>query len=99
MQLSRKQIFLIMAVTLTWGLNWPVMKMGVTGFPPLTFRALCLWIGVPVLGLALVALKVRGPNASLRAARFDDVTHVRWALKAPIPVGGSGRLSFRGTVK
>ena len=58
MQLSRKQIFLIMAVTLTGGLNWPVMKMGVTGFPPLTFRALCLWIGVPVLGLALVALKV-----------------------------------------
>ena len=48
---------------------------------------------------ALVALKLRGPNASLRAARFDDVTHVRWALKAPVPVGGSGRLSFRGTVK
>ena len=48
---------------------------------------------------ALVALKVRGPANTLRPARFDDVTHVRWALKAPIPVGGSGRLSFRGTVK
>ena len=48
---------------------------------------------------ALAMLKVRGPGETLRPARFDDVTHVRWALKAPIPVGGSGRLSFRGTVK
>jgi len=35
-----------------------MMKMGVTGYPPLTFRALCLWIGVPVLWLVLRALKV-----------------------------------------
>ena len=48
MQLSRKQIILIIAVTLSWGLNWPMMKMGVTGFPPLTFRAICLLMGVPV---------------------------------------------------
>ena len=58
MHLSRKQLILIVLVTLTWGLNWPVMKMGVTGFPPLTFRAICLWIGVPVLGWALVLMKV-----------------------------------------
>ena len=58
MQLSRKQLILVVLVTLTWGLNWPVMKMGVTGFGPLTFRAICLLIGVPVLGLALVLMKV-----------------------------------------
>ncbi len=58
MHLSRKQIILIIAVTLSWGLNWPMMKMGVTGFPPLTFRAICLWMGVPVLGLALIYMKV-----------------------------------------
>ena len=58
MHLSRKQIILIIAVTLSWGLNWPVMKMGVTGFPPLTFRAICLWLGVPVLWLALTFMKV-----------------------------------------
>ena len=58
MQLSRKQLILIIAVTLTWGLNWPVMKMGVTGFPPLTFRAICLWVGVPILGLALRLMHV-----------------------------------------
>ena len=58
MQLSRKQIILIIAVTLTWGLNWPMMKMGVTGFPPLTFRAICLLVGVPVLWLALKVMNV-----------------------------------------
>ncbi len=58
MQLDRKQLVLVILVTLTWGLNWPMMKMGVTGYPPLTFRALCLWIGVPVLWLALRVMKV-----------------------------------------
>lgn len=58
MHLSRKQLILIVLVTLTWGVNWPVMKLGVTGYPPLTFRAICLWLGVPVLGLALAAMKV-----------------------------------------
>ena len=58
MHLSRQQIILIILVTLTWGVNWPVMKLGVTGYPPLTFRALCLWLGVPVLGLALLVMKV-----------------------------------------
>ena len=32
---------------------------------------------------ALVALKLRGPNASLRAARFDDVTHVAGRSRHP----------------
>ena len=59
MQISRHQILLIVFVTVTWGLNWPIMKMGVTGYPPLTFRALCLWLGVPVLWLALRVLKVQ----------------------------------------
>ncbi len=47
----------------------------------------------------LATAKVRGADGSLRAARPEDVTHVRWALKAPIPVGGSGKFSFKGTVK
>ena len=57
-QLSTRQWTILALLTLVWGLNWPVMKIGVTGFPPLTFRMLCLWLGTPVLGLALVAMKV-----------------------------------------
>lgn len=43
--------------------------------------------------------RVRASDGALRPARPEDVTHVRWALKAPIPVGGAGKFSFRATVK
>ncbi|MBA3896542.1 MAG: DUF11 domain-containing protein [Sphingomonadaceae bacterium] len=48
---------------------------------------------------ALPALKVRGEGGVVRAARPEDVTHVRWAMKMPIPVGAAGKLSFRGVVR
>ena len=47
-----------MLLTVVWGVNWPVMKVGVSAYPPLTFRALSIWLGLPVLAAALVALKV-----------------------------------------
>ncbi len=37
--LSRKQLVTLLLLTLVWGLNWPVMKLGVTEYPPLSFRA------------------------------------------------------------
>lgn len=58
MQLNRQQLILLVLLTLAWGLNWPVMKLGVADFPPLTFRAMSIWLGVPVLGLAMVLLKI-----------------------------------------
>ena len=58
MQLSQRQLIILVLLTLAWGLNWPVMKLGIADFPPLTFRALSLGLGLPVLGLALVLLKV-----------------------------------------
>ena len=48
---------------------------------------------------ALALLKVRAADGSLRAAKPEDVTHVRWALKAPIPAAGTGKFSFRGVVR
>lgn len=67
-KLSPRQWTLLVLLTLVWGINWPVMKIGVSGFPPLTFRALCLWLGTPILGLALVVMKVpfRIPRAHWR---------------------------------
>jgi drug/metabolite transporter (DMT)-like permease len=56
--LSRRQLAILVVLTLVWGLNWPVMKLGVSNYPPLTFRALSMWIGLPVLALGLVVLKV-----------------------------------------
>jgi drug/metabolite transporter (DMT)-like permease len=56
--LTTRQWVLLVLLTLVWGLNWPVLKLGVTGYPPLTFRMLCLLIGTPILGLGLLAMKV-----------------------------------------
>ena len=62
--LSSQQKMLLILLTLVWGLNWPVMKLGVTGFPPLTFRTLCMWLGLPLLWLFL-----RFKGTPLRIAR------------------------------
>ena len=53
-----RQLALLVPLTLIWGINWPVMKLGVADYPPLAFRSLSLWLGLPVLALALVAMKV-----------------------------------------
>ena len=65
MQLTRRQLVVLVLLTLVWGINWPVMKVGVSGlpsapmsYPPLTFRALSMVFGLPVLWLALRWLKV-----------------------------------------
>ena len=58
MQLSRQQLVLLVLLTLAWGINWPIMKVGVADYPPLSFRALSIWLGIPVLGLAMVLMKV-----------------------------------------
>lgn len=58
MSLDRRQLWLLAMLTLCWGLNWPVMKIGATEFPPLSFRALSMWIGLPVLALVLLWQRV-----------------------------------------
>lgn len=57
-KLTRLQLTLLVLLTAVWGLNWPVMKLGVTEFPALSFRALSIWLGIPVLAAGLLALKV-----------------------------------------
>lgn len=50
-RLSRKEWFLLVFLTVCWGLNWPIMKFGVSCFPPVTFRALGMIGALPVLYL------------------------------------------------
>lgn len=53
-RLSKGDFWLLAMVTLSWGLSYPVIKLAVTGFPPLGFRTICLVIGVVCLGLYLL---------------------------------------------
>ncbi len=55
--LSRQQLVALVCITGVWGLNWPVMKIGVTDYPPLTFRVISMWLGLPVLALGLLVLR------------------------------------------
>jgi uncharacterized repeat protein (TIGR01451 family) len=47
----------------------------------------------------LADLSVPMTDGTRRAAQPADVTHIRWAFQNPIPVGGTGKLMFRGVVK
>jgi drug/metabolite transporter (DMT)-like permease len=49
-RLSRRDLFLLALLTVFWGVNWPVMKLGVAELPPLYFRSLCLGGGLIVIG-------------------------------------------------
>jgi drug/metabolite transporter (DMT)-like permease len=64
--LTRKDLFDLSVLTLLWGLNWPVMKLGVRDFPPVSFRTLCLAGGAIVL-----ALIARAQGHRLRIDRRD----------------------------
>lgn len=57
MHFNRRQLVLLALLTLIWGCNWPVMKIGVSGYQPFAFRALCMWLGLPVLALAMVVMR------------------------------------------
>jgi len=65
-RLSGRDLALLAFLTLAWGVNWPVMKIGVTGFPPMSFRVLCMVGAVPLVGAMARAARV-----SLRVPRRD----------------------------
>jgi drug/metabolite transporter (DMT)-like permease len=49
---------LLIILTLVWGFNWPMLKLGVNHYPPLSFRSLSMWMGLPFLALVLYVKKV-----------------------------------------
>lgn len=54
----------IVVLTLVWGSNWPILKLGVTEMAPLTFRAYTL----PFAGLGLLAI-AKASGESIRIPR------------------------------
>jgi drug/metabolite transporter (DMT)-like permease len=92
---------LLAVLTIVWGLNWPVMKLGVTGFPPLAFRALSMWFGLPVLW---AVLRLRGVPFAIRPgdrgelARLSLTNMMIWHVIAILAVQAlsSGRAAILG---
>ena len=69
-KLSRRDWILLVLLTLCWGTNWPIMKIGVRDFPPLTFRALGMVGGVATIWLAA---RLQGISLSIRREQLRPV--------------------------
>ena len=71
----RKDWVLLILLTLFWGSNWSVMKIGVRDFPPISFRMLSMLGGVAALWLA-----ARMQGVSLAVPRGQAGTLVKLAI-------------------
>lgn len=98
---TRRQLVTLVLLTLVWGWNWPVMKVSVADFPPLTFRTLSLWLSLPVY--ALVLLKLRLPWTIARAhwprvalLALCNVALWNGLMIVAIPLLASGRAAILG---
>ena len=57
--LTRKQLLALVALTLMWGVNWPMMKLSLRELSPLYFRAITMTLGASWLYLFFRARGVR----------------------------------------
>jgi drug/metabolite transporter (DMT)-like permease len=101
MRLTRLQLAGVAVVTVVWGLNWPVMKLGVTEYPPFSFRTLSMWLGLPVLWAVIRAMKVPLgiPRAHWREVALLTLTNmVAWhtLVMVAVPLLSSGRAAILG---
>lgn len=81
--LPRSLLFLLAALTLAWGLNWPMMKLAVTELPVWSFRT--LGIGAGSVGLFAIAraqgLRIRVPEGQWKRLIFSSLFNVTgWNL-------------------
>ncbi|MGH6900665.1 MAG: DMT family transporter, partial [Geminicoccaceae bacterium] len=99
--LAPAAVVLLIALIITWGLNWPMMKLALTEVPPWTFRSLCLMIG----GSALLALtRASGAPVGIPKARLGALVLVAlfnitgWHLFSAYALlhTGSGRAAIIG---
>jgi drug/metabolite transporter (DMT)-like permease len=98
---SLSGIALLAALTVTWGFNWPMMKLALQEVPPWTFRTLCVMVG----GGALLALTaVTGGRVTFPARRLPALMLVAlfnitaWHLFSAYALlyTGSGRAAIIG---
>ena len=62
-RLPRLGLFLLVAVALGWGVNWPIMKVGLAEMSPWTFR---MYV-VPTSGLILLGVaRLSGLSLTVR---------------------------------
>ncbi len=68
--LSIVDVALLSFVSLVWGITFPVMKLGLQSYPPITFRALSIIIGIAAVGLFLL---MRGQSLKIAPAELKKL--------------------------
>lgn len=99
--LSRRQVWLLVLVTLFWGVNWPIMKSAVSAYPAMAFRAWSMLLGLPCLwvGLKLLRVPLHVPRRHWGELLLLAVTNmVIWhlCLMLALPSLSSGRAAIIG---
>ncbi len=100
-RLSPRDLLLLALLTVFWGVNWPVMKLGVAELPPLYFRTLCLGGGLIVIGAwaRLSGISLAVPRAAWREVIWLAVPNmIVWHVLAiqAVKMLPSGRAAILG---
>lgn len=100
-EFTPRHAFVLVLLTLSWGLNWPIMKLGATSFPPLTFRTISMWLGLPLIAAVLMWTRLpwRIPRRHWRELLLLTLTNMLvWHVVAILAVRvlSSGRAAILG---
>jgi len=80
MQDHRLALWLLATLTLVWGLNWPIMKIGIEGVDPWTFRAFTTIFGGSAM---LITAVMTGQRIQVPWDQFRLI-----CLIGPVSIGG-----------
>lgn len=72
MLLTKRQLVLLIILTISWGINWPIMKMALSQIPPFHYRAITMGGGAIIL-ISWLLLK----KQSLKVSK-SDLTKIFW---------------------
>lgn len=101
MRLTASQLLALILVTLIWGINWTIMKVGVGDLPPLLFRAACLWLALPVLAGFMLWRRLpfhvpRTERLKLLYLGFINLVGWNMLIILAMPLLSSGRAAILG---
>ena len=100
-QINKTDLLKVLLVTISWGMNYPIMKFVLNSYPPSIFRAFTFFLGFVSLGLIAIVTKtsLRVPaNEQFTVFRLSMFNMVGWHVPMIYGVSmlNSGRAAIIG---
>jgi drug/metabolite transporter (DMT)-like permease len=97
--MNRQDFLLLIVLTICWGVNWPLIKLAVTSFPPLAFRSWSMLLGLVFLAPFLVMRAERfWPQRtewrSIVLLSIPNMALFHWLMIISLPHISSGRAAI-----